>query len=406
MSSQQSVKPKTKPQLTTFFSRKFFLSKGPSSNESNTSSTDSKRRGSMPPDNHPEQGSPERSSSVPAAVNAEAGSREDARAGKFAKIISDNVADLEALRNLSWNGVPSAQRATVWKLLLGYLSASRGQREEALARKRKEYLSSIPQFMEPEKSESEKLTMHQIDLDLPRTAPTIPLFAHPRVKALMERLLYIWAMLHPASGYVQGLNDILTPIICVFLSEYTTVFNERGEFIDTNPDIDALSTEQLESLEADSYWCFTKLLDSIQDNYTSNQPGIVRALDKLQELVRVIDEPLDRHIAEERMMYVEFTFRWVNCLLLRDLSLPLVVRLWDTYLAEPNGEGFSVLHIYTCAALLIRYAPEIKKRRMPELMLFLQHLPTETWSFADLEAIVSQAYVYRTLFQNSHRIKQ
>lgn len=404
MSSQ---KPKSKPQIAQFFSRTFFSPKG---QDTAPKSDASRKRDSMPPETPAGvgKGSPERSNSVPpsADATATASSQGDARTGKFVKVISENVANLETLRNLSWNGIPSGHRATVWKLLLGYLTANKAQREEALARKRKEYILSIPQFMEPEKSESEKLTMHQIGIDLPRTAPNIPLFGHPRIRALMERLLYIWAMLHPASGYVQGLNDILTPIICVFLSEYTPLFNEHGEFVTDNPNIDALDESQLESLEADSYWCFTKLLDSIQDNYTSNQPGIVRALDKLQELVRIIDQPLDRHIAEERMMYVEFTFRWINCLMLRDLSLPLVIRLWDTYLAEPNGEGFSVLHIYTCAALLLKYAPDIKKRRMPELMLFLQHLPTESWSFADLEGVISQAYVYRTLFQNSHRLKQ
>jgi len=27
-------------------------------------------------------------------------------------------------------------------------------------------------------------------------------------------------MRHPASGYVQGINDVVTPFIVVFLSEY------------------------------------------------------------------------------------------------------------------------------------------------------------------------------------------
>lgn len=36
----------------------------------------------------------------------------------------------------------------------------------------------------------------------------------------MERVLYIWALRHPASGYVQGINDLLTPFLVVFLSAY------------------------------------------------------------------------------------------------------------------------------------------------------------------------------------------
>ena len=36
---------------------------------------------------------------------------------------------------------------------------------------------------------------------------------------MFERILYIWAMRHPASGYVQGINDLVTPFFVVFLHE-------------------------------------------------------------------------------------------------------------------------------------------------------------------------------------------
>jgi hypothetical protein len=36
----------------------------------------------------------------------------------------------------------------------------------------------------------------------------------------LERILYVWAIRHPASGYVQGINDLVTPFFEVFLSAY------------------------------------------------------------------------------------------------------------------------------------------------------------------------------------------
>jgi hypothetical protein len=30
-------------------------------------------------------------------------------------------------------------------------------------------------------------------------------------------------MRHPASGYVQGINDVVTPFVLVFLSDYLTI---------------------------------------------------------------------------------------------------------------------------------------------------------------------------------------
>ena len=32
----------------------------------------------------------------------------------------------------------------------------------------------------------------------------------------------------------------------------------------------------------------------------------------------------------------------MNCLLMRELSLSLIIRLWDTYLSEEGGDGFKV----------------------------------------------------------------
>ena len=34
------------------------------------------------------------------------------------------------------------------------------------------------------------------------------------------RILYIWAIRHPGSGYVQGINDLSTPFLVVFLSTF------------------------------------------------------------------------------------------------------------------------------------------------------------------------------------------
>jgi hypothetical protein len=37
---------------------------------------------------------------------------------------------------------------------------------------------------------------------------------------MVERILYIWAIRHPASGYVQGINDLVTPFLIVFLQDH------------------------------------------------------------------------------------------------------------------------------------------------------------------------------------------
>lgn len=50
-----------------------------------------------------------------------------------------------------------------------------------------------------------------------------------------------------------------------------------------------LPPEKISDIEADCYWCLSKLLDGMQDHYTFAQPGIQRLVFKLKELVRRID---------------------------------------------------------------------------------------------------------------------
>lgn len=56
-----------------------------------------------------------------------------------------------------------------------------------------------------------------------------------------------------------------------------------------NFEVSQLPKETLNTIEADSFWCTSKLLDGIQDNYTFAQPGIQMKVSALQELVKRID---------------------------------------------------------------------------------------------------------------------
>lgn len=71
----------------------------------------------------------------------------------------------------------------------------------------------------------------------------------------LRRLLYIWGVRHPASGYVQGVNDLVTPFLAVFLSEHF----ETDDMIVW--EASSLTEAQLVAAEADSYWCLCKLVE-------------------------------------------------------------------------------------------------------------------------------------------------
>lgn len=61
----------------------------------------------------------------------------------------------------------------------------------------------------------------QIHIDIPRMKSA--LLKQRNVQEMFERILFIWAIRHPASGYVQGMNDLVTPFYVVFLQEYLPI---------------------------------------------------------------------------------------------------------------------------------------------------------------------------------------
>ncbi|PIA17641.1 RabGAP/TBC, partial [Coemansia reversa NRRL 1564] len=310
---------------------------------------------------------------------------------RFQTVVTESNVDLGQLQQLSWKGIPAKFRSTAWQLLLGYLPLNKRRREPTLQRKRKEYDDMVKQTFGRGEGSLDRALWHQIRIDVPRTAGESAIFRSERIQRSLERILYCWAARHPASGYVQGINDLLTPFVSVFLEPHLTGHTESA--------VAALDEEVAAAAEADSFWCLTRLLDGIQDNYTHAQPGVLRQIVKMKELVARIDAPLAQHLADEGVEFMQFAFRWINCLLLRELSLPNTVRMWDTCLAEP--EGFSSFHTYLCAAFLLRWSRTLLKMDFQQIIVFLQRPPTDSWCAKDVELLLSEAYMYKCLYHGS-----
>ncbi|XP_038594282.1 TBC1 domain family member 22A isoform X3 [Micropterus salmoides] len=318
--------------------------------------------------------------------------REASRLDKFKQLLTGPNTDLEELRKLSWSGIPRQVRPITWKLLSGYLPANAERRDSVLQRKRQEYFGFIQQYYDSRNDEHHQDTYRQIHIDIPRMSPE-SLVLQPKVTEIFERILFIWAIRHPASGYVQGINDLVTPFFVVYVFEY---IEEEVE----NFDVSSLQEEALRNIEADSFWCMSKLLDGIQDNYTFAQPGIQRKVKALEELVSRIDESVHRHMQQYEVEYLQFAFRWMNNLLMRELPLRCTIRLWDTYQAEP--EGFSHFHLYVCAAFLVRWRKEIlEERDFQGLMILLQNLPTMHWGNEEVSVLLAEAYRLKFAFADA-----
>ncbi|KAJ5598022.1 hypothetical protein N7537_008106 [Penicillium hordei] len=330
------------------------------------------------------------------------------RINKFKRILQASTVSPTELRDLAWSGVPEEVRPMTWQLLLGYLPTNSERRISTLERKRKEYLDGVRQAFDRGSGASsanppstkgrgrglDEAVWHQISIDVPRTSPHIPLYGYEATQRSLERILYLWAIRHPASGYVQGINDLVTPFWQVFLGVYITDLN-----VEEGMDPGQLPRSVLDAVEADTFWCLTKLLDGIQDNYIYAQPGIHRQVRALRDLTVRIDAALAKHLEQEGVEFMQFSFRWMNCLLMREMSIKNTIRMWDTYMAEE--QGFSRFHLYVCAAFLVKWTDQLVKMDFQEVMMFLQALPTKGWTEKDIELLLSEAFIWQSLFQDS-----
>ncbi|XP_064118773.1 TBC1 domain family member 22B-like isoform X2 [Macrobrachium nipponense] len=328
-------------------------------------------------------------------ISASGSERDVVKQDKFLELIASSNTNLPELRELSWSGIPPSVRAISWRLLNGYLPANVERREETLKRKREEYWSFVKQYYETRHEDIHQDTFRQIHIDIPRMSPLVPLFQQTIVQEMFERILYIWAIRHPASGYVQGINDLVTPFFVVFLYEVVP----KDEKLDTY-DIELVNEEDRAIVEADSFWCMSKLLDGIQDNYTFAQPGIQTKVQQLRELMKRIDINLHRHLEKHEIDYLQFSFRWFNNLLMRELPLGCTVRLWDTLHSEPNG--FSHFVLYVAAAFLKHFSQQLMAQRdFQGLMLLLQNLPTSYWSDSEISLLVAEAFRLKYVFADA-----
>lgn len=160
-----------------------------------------------------------------------------------------------------------------------------------------------------------------------------------------------------------------------------------------------------------------------------------------------VDVNLHDHLMRNSVQYLQFSFRWMNNLLIRELPLRCIVRLWDTYLAEgasvsntpvssnhwssnqscsdglkdgssssssstndntwsSSGHGTpfsSSFHLFVCAAFLRFWSKSLlKEQDFQGLMLLLQNLPTFHWTENEIKLMVADAYQLKCTFTPSH----
>lgn len=172
------------------------------------------------------------------------------------------------------------------------------------------------------------------------------LFHHQAIQEALKRILFVWSKENSHISYFQGcqicfpfaqtsgLNDLATPFLVVFLvSRFGGLTDFNNEYIG-NANFKAHLMNYLPSIEADTYWCLSKvalltfcthtqMMNDLQTTLTFTEGGIhaEEMMGKFRELMGRINPQLVAHFDNIGLDFIMFSFRWMLCFLSREVAL-------------------------------------------------------------------------------------
>jgi len=225
-------------------------------------------------------------------------------------------------------GCDDVIRSEVWKYLLGYYQWHQPTQIRDTNKKARveEYFRMKLQWKSMSEDQQNRFAgfrerKSQIEKDIGRTDRSHPHYVgdnNPNV-SLLQDILMTYVMYNFDLGYVQGMSDLLSPILFVMKNE------------------------------VDAFWCFVGFMDRVASNFEFDQGGMKRQLDNLTAILKHIDPALYNYLESKESGNLYFCFRWLLIWFKREFSYSDTMRLWEVLWTKNPCKNF---HLLFCAALL------------------------------------------------------
>lgn len=219
------------------------------------------------------------------------------------------ISDPDRIREIIFRGgIEPSLRAEVWKFLLNYDVWEHTTEERSKRRKNleEEYFRMKAQWstlsVNQEKNHSGfRDRKCQIEKDVKRTDRNLDYYNgddNPNIVRL-EAILLTYVMYNFDIGYVQGMSDLLSPILYL---------------IDD---------------EAASFWCFVGFMEKVFRNFDEDQAGMKNQLSKLRTLMEFANPKLFKYLKTHDSDNMYFCFRWLLVWFKREFSHDDILELWE-----------------------------------------------------------------------------
>ncbi|XP_076296279.1 TBC1 domain family member 15/17 [Lasioglossum baleicum] len=225
-------------------------------------------------------------------------------------------------------GVAPSLRFEVWKFLLNYYpwEYTHTERQELKKKKIDEYYMMKLQWKSITAVQESNFSDYRdrkslIGKDVSRTDRTHPYYSgdnNPHVAQLYD-ILMTYVMYNFDLGYVQGMSDLLSPIL--YLMEN----------------------------EVDAFWCFVGFMDKVSTNFEMDQSGMKLQLCQLYTLLSTIDPQLANYLSRHDSGNMFFCFRWLLVLFKREFNTIDILKLWEVLWTDIPCKNFP---LFVCLAIL------------------------------------------------------
>lgn len=208
----------------------------------------------------------------------------------------------------------------------------------------------------------------------------------------MLRILFVYAMLNPTIGYMQGMHEILLVLMRVFCAarDFPTKSIQPWE-------AKVLGLGNTNDTEADVFWCFSSLMGMFRKVFEYERNN-VSTLEQMRQLMVLTTMQSSEHWSGSGMAYClrllsvrlraedpqlwsflhansldpqlpYYSLRWIACLLAADLPSDVVANLWDVLLSETDessnfdSNAHVEMLVHMCCAMLLTVRDQLLELR-------------------------------------------
>lgn len=250
--------------------------------------------------------------------------------------IINNVQQLKA--RIFRGGVHRDIRCEAWKYLLGYhnFDSNYEEKRKRTERLREDYLRMKLQWESISSEQEARFAefaqrKHLVEKDTDRTDRRLEFYAgdnNPNIKMLFD-ILMTYCMLNFDLGYVQGMSDLLAPILYLLNDEIET------------------------------FWCFVGLMEMEERMFEISQDHMKKQLEDLGKLVKYLYPNFWLYLENHEASNLYFCFRWLLISFKREFDYKDVMTIWEALWAQSYSVNFK---LFICCAILENEKDEMMKQ--------------------------------------------